>query len=233
MNIIVTGASQGIGFEMVREMASDPTHKIMAISRNHDSLVNLQNLCRKKYNSEIFICGADLTDEDDLKRIGTEVAKNLKKVDILVNNAGLLVNKPFNELEENDFDRMFSVNVKSIFLMTKMMLAYFNRPAHVVNIGSMGGYQGSAKFPGLSLYSSSKGAVAILTECLAEELKDMDIRVNCLALGSAQTEMLAKAFPGYQAPVSAGEMASFISEFSLTGYKYFNGKVIPVALSTP
>jgi NAD(P)-dependent dehydrogenase (short-subunit alcohol dehydrogenase family) len=97
----------------------------------------------------------------------------------------------------------------------------------------MGGFQGAAKFPGLSAYSSSKAALAGLTECLAEELKSKNISVNCLAIGAVQTEMLAKAFPGYKAPLKPNQMAEFICNFALTGHTYFNGKIIPVASTTP
>jgi NAD(P)-dependent dehydrogenase (short-subunit alcohol dehydrogenase family) len=157
----------------------------------------------------------------------------MKSVDILVNNAGLMIQKPFELMEESDFDLMFQANVKTAFNLTRHLLPYFPKNAHIVNIGSMGGFQGSAKFPGLSLYSASKGALAVLTECLAEELKGRHIKVNCLALGSAQTEMLDQAFPGYKAPLSAGEMAAFITEFALHGHQWFNGKILPVAISTP
>src|SRR5581483_7914106 len=84
--------------------------------------------------------------------------------------------------------------------------------AHIVNIGSMGGFQGSSKFPGLSAYSASKAALHNLTECLAQEFIDLGIKVNCLALGSAQTEMLEKAFPGYESPVMAFEMGKYIAD---------------------
>jgi NAD(P)-dependent dehydrogenase (short-subunit alcohol dehydrogenase family) len=157
----------------------------------------------------------------------------MASVDILVNNAGLLIHKPVIEFDETDIDNLFNMNVKSAFLLTQALLPLFSKQAHIVNIGSMGGVQGSVKFPGLSLYSASKGALAILTECLALELKDRGVSVNCLALGSAQTEMLKKAFPGYKAPLSAVEMASFIADFALSGHMYFNGKILPVALSTP
>jgi len=85
----------------------------------------------------------------------------------------------------------------------------------------------------MSLYSASKGALAILTESLAEELKEQNIRVNALALGAVQTEMLEEAFPGYQAAVTAEEMADFITDFALKAHSYINGKIIPVSLSTP
>ena len=107
------------------------------------------------------------------------------------------------------------------------------KDAHIVNIGSMGGFQGSSKFPGLSAYSASKAALHTLTECLAQEFTEQGIKVNCLALGSAQTEMLEKAFPGYESPVMAFEMGKYIADFALTGHRFFNGKVLPVAVTTP
>ena len=94
----------------------------------------------------------------------------------------------------------------------------------------MGGFQGSAKFKGLSYYSASKAAIACLTECLANEFKPYGISVNCLALGSVQTEMLNEAFPGYKAPVDAKQMAGFIAEFALTGHRFFNGKIYLVII---
>lgn len=233
MNIVVTGASQGIGLELVKNLSMDPQNRIMAIARNHDALKNLQFACREDAGNEIFILSKDISELGFHYQVAQEIAHKFGQVDVLVNNAGLLINKAFSDLDEDDFDRMFGVNVKSAFLMIRMMLPFFNRPAHIVNIGSMGGYQGSVKFPGLSLYSASKGALAILTECLAEELKEKEINVNCLALGSARTEMMEKAFPDFKAPVSAMEMAGFISDFALRGHRFFNGKIIPVAVTTP
>jgi NAD(P)-dependent dehydrogenase (short-subunit alcohol dehydrogenase family) len=151
----------------------------------------------------------------------------------LINNAGALLHKPFQEITDEDFDAVFGMNVKSPFRLIRDLLPLFNEPAHIINISSMGGVQGSIKFPGLSLYSASKGALAILTECLALEFKDQQIYINALAIGAVQTEMLAEAFPGYKAPLQPGQMAAFIKEFALTGHRYFNGKVLPVSLSTP
>jgi NAD(P)-dependent dehydrogenase (short-subunit alcohol dehydrogenase family) len=97
----------------------------------------------------------------------------------------------------------------------------------------MGGVQGSLKFPGLSAYSSSKGAVITLMELLAEECKELGISFNTLALGAVQTEMLAEAFPDYKAPTTAFEMAEYIANFALTGNQFYNGKVLQVSSSTP
>jgi 3-oxoacyl-[acyl-carrier protein] reductase len=112
-------------------------------------------------------------------------------------------------------EKVFAVNVFGLMEVCQTIIPFMTNGSHIVNIGSMGGFQGSAKFPGLSVYSSSKSAVAGFSECLAEELKEQKIAVNCLALGAAQTEMLGEAFPGYEAPVSAHQMAQYIADFSL------------------
>jgi NAD(P)-dependent dehydrogenase (short-subunit alcohol dehydrogenase family) len=234
MNIVVTGASKGIGFETVMSFAADDGNTIIAISRDKELLSKLKSDCEAfRSNSIVHTLPADLESELFTPAFSDRFKGCMKSVDILINNAGLLINKPFTELSEVDFDRIFSVNVKSVFRLTQFLLPNFNPGSHIVNISSMGGFQGSLKFPGLSLYSASKGALAILTECLAEELKDRDIRVNCLALGAVQTDMLADAFPGYKAPVSSDQIAGFIKNFAESGHHFMNGKIIPVSLSTP
>ena len=97
----------------------------------------------------------------------------------------------------------------------------------------MGGINGTSKFAGLAAYSSSKGALSILTECLAEEFKNENIKVNALALGSVQTEMFSKAFPDFKAPLTSQQMGEYVAWFAMNGRKFFNGKILPVALSTP
>ncbi len=153
----------------------------------------------------------------------------------LVNNAGVLLKRPLGAWQASDFDQLFAVNARSPLMLTQTLLPALGRSAsaHVVNISSMGGFQGSAKFPGLLGYSASKAALACMTECLAEELKDTAIRCNCLCLGAVDTAMLREAFPGYQAQVTAKAMGTFVAGFVLNGHKLLNGKVLPVSLSTP
>jgi NAD(P)-dependent dehydrogenase (short-subunit alcohol dehydrogenase family) len=151
----------------------------------------------------------------------------------LINNAGVLINKPFTELLETDFVEMLQSNFMGHVRMIQGVINLMPQGSHIVNIGSMGAYQGSAKFPGLSAYSASKAALHTLTECLAQEFAQNDVKVNCLALGSAQTEMLEKAFPGYESPVMAFQMGKYIADFAVSGHQFFNGKVLPVALTTP
>ncbi len=235
MNIIITGASKGIGYELVKKLIINPAHKIIAVSRNKPELDRLTEECKALSKSPLITLVADLSFDTDIERITFEIQHHMPVVDILVNNAGALVNKPFEVLNMSDLRKVYEVNVFAPFLLTQQLLPSLKKSslAHIVNISSMGGVQGTAKFPGLSAYSSSKGAMCVLTECLAEEFKGTKIKVNCLALGAVQTEMLEDAFPGFKAPLKANEMADFIANFIVTGHHFFNGKIIPVSLSTP
>ena len=144
-----------------------------------------------------------------------------------------MVNKTFESLSFSDFEQVYKVNVFAVAELTRICIPFMKRGGHVVTISSMGGIQGSMKFAGLAAYSSSKGAVITLSELLAEEYKEQGIAFNVLALGAVNTEMLQEAFPGYEAPLSAKEMADYMFNFALTGNKYYNGKVLQVSSSTP
>ena len=225
-NIIITGTSRGIGYEMVAILAQ-AGHSVLALSRNAAPVSGLEIT-----NCHCFSC--DITDPDAIKKVPIFLKeKGWKHVDVLINNSGYLVNKPFSELSLEDFKQSYDVNVFGVFSLTQAVLPFFKKSSHVVNISSMGGVQGSAKFPGLAAYSSSKGALITLTELLAEEFKQTGPSFNVLALGAVQTEMLEEAFPGYKAPLTARQMAQYIIDFSLTGNTFYNGKVLEVSSSTP
>ncbi|WBX74258.1 SDR family oxidoreductase [Tenacibaculum pacificus] len=224
-NIIITGTSRGIGFELAQKFANEGNN-VLALSRNTKPLEAVNN-------KNITTLSVDLSNNDDLKKATDFIKKEWNKVDILINNAGKLINKPFEELTTSDFEEVYKVNVFAVAELTKNMIPFMQKGSHVVTVSSMGGIQGSLKFPGLAAYSSAKGAVITLSELLAEEYKEQQIAFNVLALGAVQTEMLEEAFPGYVAPLSAKEMADYIFDFSLTGNKFYNGKVLQVSSSNP
>ncbi|WP_316821478.1 SDR family oxidoreductase [Pedobacter gandavensis] len=233
MNIVLTGASSGIGFEAALEFALHKENKIVCIARSADKLRKLLEIARG-INPDCVLLPVEFDIvNDDYAALLPFLKERLGNVDILINNAGALLNKPFLETSKEDMYQMFESNVLGHFNMIQNLLPLMTTGSHIVNIGSMGGYQGSVKFPGLAAYSSSKSALHTLTECLAFELAESGIKINCLALGSAQTEMLELAFPGYQSPVMAFEMGKYVADFAKTGHKFFNGKVIPVSVSTP
>ena len=224
-NIIITGTSRGIGFELVHLFASQG-HNVLALSRNAQPVNNL-------HFDNISSFAFDLCEEEDYKKVDQFIKNEWKQVDVLINNAGTLLNKPFAETTFKDFAKVYETNVFGVSEMTRIVLPYMKSDSHVVTISSMGGIQGSVKFPGLAAYSSSKGAVITLTELLAEEYKETGPQFNVLALGAVQTEMLKEAFPDYQAPTTALEMAKYIHNFALTGNKFYNGKALQVSNSTP
>jgi short-subunit dehydrogenase len=224
-NIIVTGASRGIGYALVSQLVSQG-HQVLALSRNISTL-------EKITDNNLHCLSTDIGEINDVQKVKDFVSENWKKVDCIIHNAGKLINKPFSKTSTADFLEVYKVNVFAVAELTRVLLPFLQSGSHVVTVSSMGGIQGSMKFPGLAAYSSSKGAVITLTELLAEEYKDQGIAFNALALGAVQTEMLAEAFPDYQAPTTASEMAQYIVNFTLTGNQYYNGKVLQVSASTP
>ena len=237
MNVLITGASQGIGYELALQ-AVGRGHDVMAVSRNAEHLEELAAKCLSAHpaGGKIVVHPFDLTKLGDVPgRLMEAVTNEFGQLDMLVNNAGTLVKKGFEEISDEELLQCLNVNFMAPFRLTACcmpLLRKAERP-HVINIGSMAGFQGSTKFPGLSAYSASKAALSCLTESLAREFKDGTVRFNCLSLGSVETRMLDKAFPGLKAPVTAVEMAAFILDFAVTGYDYFNGRVLPVARLTP
>jgi 3-oxoacyl-[acyl-carrier protein] reductase len=226
--VVIVGASRGIGKALVQQFAKDENQHVLALARNSEKMEKafalLDNVSCKYYD----LCSP--TARADMENILAEY----ENISILVNNAGYLVNKPFLELNRDDLVNSYTANAIGVLQTVQAAIPkMLNTGGHVVSISTMGAFLGSAKFPGLAAYSSSKTGVLTMTELLAEEFKAANIKFNCLCLGAVQTEMLEEAFPGYQAPLSAEEMAKFIHDFASNAHQFLNGKVIPVSLSTP
>lgn len=222
MHALVTGTSRGIGREVCIKLAQSGIH-VFAQSRSLTSYA---------HNEIIPIC-ADISNAEGIESVVSIIEKNNARVSLVVHNAAMLIQKPFTQISHADLLQVYQVNVFSPFMLTQKLLPCMSDNAHVLMISSMGGFQGSAKFAGLSAYSSSKAALSNLAECLAEEFKDKKIFFNSLHLGAVNTEMLKEAFPGYHAPVDPDSMAEYIAWFGLNGHRWFNGKCIPVSCSTP
>jgi len=223
-NVIITGTSRGIGYELAL-MFANAGHNVLAISRKiPQTFIENQN---------IACLGLDLADATVIDKVKDFVANTWQQVDIVIHNAGALLLKPFEAITADEFEYVYKVNVFAVAALNKAVLPFMNKGGHVVTISSMGGVQGTMKFSGLAAYSSSKGAVITLSELLAEEYKERGIAFNVLALGAVNTEMLQEAFPGYEAPLSARQMADYIFNFALTGNTYFNGRVVQVSSTTP
>lgn len=224
--IVVLGASRGIGKALVEQFASNADFQVIALARNE---ARMQEHFAQFANVDSY--------EFDLSKNVREQAKVIfskySSIDFMVNNAGFLVNKPFEDITHEDFTLSYQINVIGIMEAVQEAKLKLSSSSHIVNISSMGGFQGTMKFPGLTAYSTSKAALCSFTELFAEEHKETGIKMNCLCLGAVQTEMLEEAFPGYQAPLSPEKMAEFIADFTLNAHQWMNGKILPVSLSTP
>lgn len=227
-HIIITGASRGIGYEAAVILANRGC-KVTAIARSENKLKKLH----QTNPGLISVLSLNITQPGSVQAISEYLEKNRLSIDGLIHNAGILVNKPFSDLTDEDWQLQIDVNLMGPVRLTRDLLPHFAEGAHILNISSMGGFQGSDKFPGLSGYSASKGALTILTECLAAELTGKMIAVNCLCLGAVQTEMVEQAFPGIKAPVLPEQMGTYLADFIMNGHHFYNGKILPVALSNP
>ncbi len=225
-NVIVTGASKGIGYYTALEFAKQG-HKVLAIARNEELLRKLKDESEATANLQIL--ALDLVDDYDV----SQLMNTFSHIDVLINNAGTLVNKPFADITPDELKSVYDINVFAPFKLTQKLIPHFSPKAHIINIGSIGGVNGTQKFPGLTAYSSSKAAISCLAECLQAEFEDSELVFNSLALGSVQTMMLSQAFPGYQAPVSPSQMAKFIVNFAFTAPDIIRGKTISVSRTNP
>lgn len=231
MNIIINGGSRGIGKEVARSLATDSNNQIIITGRDELVLKDIVMGCTNENVSYLVI---DLKSiEKEFEHIKDQIYNRFSKVDILINIAGLLVVKDFMEITGKEGREMMETNFFGPAMLMNMVIPMMPEGSHIVNISSMGGFQSSSKYRGLAYYSASKAALSCLTECLAVELNDRKISINCLALGSVQTEMFETAFPGFKASLMPGKIAEFISYFAVNGNKFFNGKILPVAVNNP
>jgi len=226
--VIVTGAGQGVGRATALELATVHGCSVLAISRKADALASLTADPAAQGRVEVLVL--DLATVDAGERLKAAVGE--RNVDALILNHGQLLNKPFAHITRAELQELFTANVFSAIGVVQALLASLAN-GHVVTIGSMGGFQDSSKYPGLSSYSASKAALACLSQCLATEFASTGPKVNCLCLGSVDTAMLRAAFPGYASPTTPATMGAFIARFALEGHRVYNGQVLPVALSNP
>jgi 3-oxoacyl-[acyl-carrier protein] reductase len=221
--VVITGAGKGIGFAMVNTFLADKDYKVIATSRNVERLRSINH-------PDLTIIHGDLL--NDYTYIKDEILKTSGSITTLINNAALILNRELLEVTDSDIKEVMEINFSAPYKLIRDLFPAFHRGTHIINISSMSGFQGSKKFNGLTLYSSSKAALASLAECVAEEWKERGIFCNSLALGAVDTEMIKVSIPGMEPKISAAQMAQYIYEFSQKGHQFYNGQVLPVTLST-
>jgi 2-dehydro-3-deoxy-L-rhamnonate dehydrogenase (NAD+) len=184
---IVTGSYQGLGKGIATKLAVDGADLILV--DKDERLVETQNELLKHGNKVKIIIG-DVSDEKTAQSVINTAQNEFSKLDILVNNAGIGgINKPLWELPTEEFDRVYSINLKSVYLFCKyaVPLMLKNNYGRIVNIASIAGKEGN---PNASAYSATKAGVIGLTKSLGKELAKTEIRVNCVTPAVVNTSIL-------------------------------------------
>lgn len=188
-NCLITGATGGLGSNLA-EVLLENNCNIFLTAKNDSKLKKLKETLEKKNPNKckIFFQSGDLTKVSDIKKIITNIRKNLKTVDVLINNAGVFLSKPISRSQIDEFQTIFDVNVKAPFLLSKEFSQDMRRRrwGRIVNIGSSSSYNG---FSEGTIYCSSKHALLGLSKSLYAELKDANIRTFCISPGSIKTKM--------------------------------------------
>jgi 3-oxoacyl-[acyl-carrier protein] reductase len=226
VQVVVTGAGKGIGFELC-EVFSTLGCEVLAISRQHNPAFQGQNI----YHIQADIANAEST-ANQINKLFPSGHSTLR---VLVHNAGVLINKPFETLSFEEMTTMNGVNYLFPMYLTQKLMPWLRQSsqAHTLYIGSMGGFQGSVKYPGLTVYGSTKAAGAGFIEGLASEYAGSRLYFNALSLGAVQTDMLKEAFPSLQDSLDVETICNWIAKFALEGFKVMNGQNLPISLGNP
>ncbi len=230
MRLLITGASRGIGRALCAEAAGQG-HEVLALARSEERLEALAGHYERVHPIPLDI-GEEGMDADLVRKLE---GLGVRSLDGVVHAAALLKKATLDELDREAWERQMKVGLLGPAMLLRALRSYLKegKDPHVVLIGSMAGYPGSKKFPGMTAYAASKAGLAGFGEVLAEEWKEAGIRVNTLSLGAVDTEMFREAFPDQEAPITPDEMAAFILYFLTDGGKLMNGKNLPVSQSTP
>jgi 3-oxoacyl-[acyl-carrier protein] reductase len=183
---LVTGGSRGIGAATVRRLATDGAAVAFTYAASDEKAAALVAAIQAD-GAEALAIKADSADPKALQRAVTETVNRFGHLDILVNNAGILLRGPIDAFSLEDFDRMLAVNVRAVFVATQAAVAHMGEGGRIVTVGSVTGDRSG--FPGASVYSMTKAAVAALTRGLARDLGSRGITVNTVQPGPTETDM--------------------------------------------
>ena len=181
-NVLITGGSRGIGKACVYEFSNNGYRVFLNFNKSSDEAEKIKN------ETGAVIVKADVSDSKQVNDMAEFIHTNYGKIDVIVNNAGISQQKLFTDITENDWDRMFDVNMKSMYLVTKAFVddMIYKQSGKIINISSMWGVTGGSCEVH---YSAAKAAVIGFTKALAKELAPSGIQVNAVACGAIDTEM--------------------------------------------
>ncbi len=222
---IVTGASSGIG-RATAELLARRGARVAIFARSKRKLTSFAS----NYPGRILGVAGDVSAEDDLNRLFDTVEDHFGPCDVLVNNAGMIDAAHVVEMSAEQADRIFAVNMRSVFLASRRALPNMIERGRgcIVNVASISGVAGPEKFPGFAVYNASKAAVVAFTEGLAVEVKEHGIRVNCVSPGSVDTKMWNEVSGGAPAAMKPEEVAETILFLASERSRPINGQNLHV-----
>lgn len=211
--IIITGGSKGIGGACARLFVAEGG-KVVIVARHLDTLLLLARSLEEEFGrNRVFPIQADISKESEVKELFKKTQMKFGPVSILVNNAAIVRVKNFIKYDVQTWDEIMSINIRGMFLCCREAFRQIGKSGQggvIVNISSLAGIQGLDKFKGLSAYVVSKFGVVGLTESLAVEGKSLGIRVNCVAPGAVDTDMLRQAVPFLKTSTKPEDIARII-----------------------
>jgi NAD(P)-dependent dehydrogenase (short-subunit alcohol dehydrogenase family) len=182
---LVTGAGSGIGRAVAVRFAAAGAHVTLAGRREGPLQETAATITAA--GGEALVVRADITVEADAEQLVASTIDRFGELDLLINAAGIIASGTIRTTEMEDWDRMFDVNLRSVFRLTRMALPHLTRrPGSIVNVSSVTGVRA---FPGILAYSVSKAGMDQLTRCLALELAEDGVRVNAVNPGVVVTEL--------------------------------------------
>lgn len=188
---LITGASGGIGRATAIKFLQNGYFVIAQYNTDIDGIKQLNNSLTKEQSQRLFTIKADFNNADGVNKMISDVLKSFARLDVVVNNAGVGLYKLITQTEEGEWDKLFNVNVKSAFIISKRVLPAMINAGHgsIINVSSMWGNVGASMEVG---YSASKSALIGFSKALAKEVAPSGIRVNCVCPGVIDTKMNAR-----------------------------------------
>ena len=231
---LVTGGSRGIGAAIARRLASDGASVAITYSKGTDAAAAVVKAIENAGGKAIAI-QADAANADAVTSAVEKAVTTFGRLDVLVNNAGTAVPMPVEQTTLADFDRVFAINVRGVFVATQAALKHLSSGGRIIMIGSCLGERNL--FPGMAPYSATKGAIKMFTQGLARELGGRGITVNNVQPGPIDTE-LNPAAGDHAAPQAAlvplgrdahtDEVAALVSFVAGPEASYINGANLTV-----